>query len=139
MCRLIRSVAPLILRSAIVRRLGLRSINVVWRADRVAAARAVEVVEDSVACTVTIDSGVFSNDDVPHCPAGPPAMPDHARMVGEQTHPGRLLRMKRLPASACPRRRLKFCPMSGMFQCSTIPNWSRAPLGGDGCWKIATR
>jgi pimeloyl-ACP methyl ester carboxylesterase len=38
MCRLTRPVAPVIMKSPIVRRLALRSINVAWRADRTAAA-----------------------------------------------------------------------------------------------------
>ncbi len=44
-----------------MRRLALRSIDVAWRADQVAAARAVEAVEDTVACSVTVDE-VFSPD-----------------------------------------------------------------------------
>ncbi|MGO9354831.1 MAG: alpha/beta fold hydrolase [Mycobacterium sp.] len=70
MCRLVHPVAPLIFRSAIVRRLALRSINIARRADRVAAARAVEAVEDSVACTVTVDE-VFSTDDGKIAPLDP--------------------------------------------------------------------
>ena len=70
MCRLIRSVAPLTLRSATVRRLALRSINIARRADQVAAARAVEAVEDTVACTVTVDE-VFSTDDGQIAPLNP--------------------------------------------------------------------
>ncbi len=66
MCRLTRPVAPVILKSPIVRRLALRSINVAWRADRVAAARAVE----AVACTVTVDE-VFSTDAGQIAPLGP--------------------------------------------------------------------
>ena len=49
-------------KSPFVRRLALRSINVAWRADRVAAAGALEAVEDTVACTVTVDE-VFSTED----------------------------------------------------------------------------
>jgi pimeloyl-ACP methyl ester carboxylesterase len=69
-CRLTRPIAPLVFRSAIVRRLGLRSIKVAWRADRVAAARAVEAVEDTVACTVTVDE-VFSTADGQIAPLDP--------------------------------------------------------------------
>ncbi len=53
-----------------MRRLGLRSINVAWRADRVAAARAVEALEDTVACTVTVDE-VFSTEDGQIAPLDP--------------------------------------------------------------------
>lgn len=53
-----------------MRRLGLRRINVAWRADRLAAARAVEGVEDTVACTVTVDE-VFSTEDGQIAPLDP--------------------------------------------------------------------
>jgi pimeloyl-ACP methyl ester carboxylesterase len=53
-----------------MRRLALRSINVAWRADRVAPARAVEAVEDTVACTVTVDE-VFSTADGQIAPLDP--------------------------------------------------------------------
>ncbi len=69
-CRLVRPIAPLTLSSATVRRLALRSINVAWRADQVAAARAVEAVEDTVACSVTIDE-VFSHNDGQIAPLDP--------------------------------------------------------------------
>jgi pimeloyl-ACP methyl ester carboxylesterase len=96
-CRLTRPVAPVIFRSAIVRRLSFRSINGAYRADRVAAARAVEAVEDTVGCTVTVDE-VFSTDEDQIAPAGPPAMPAHPRMVGERfTVSGRHIR------KGCPR------------------------------------
>jgi pimeloyl-ACP methyl ester carboxylesterase len=61
-CRLTRPFAPLMFKSPYMRRLALRSINVAWRADQVEAARAVEAVEDTVACTVTVDE-VFSTED----------------------------------------------------------------------------
>jgi pimeloyl-ACP methyl ester carboxylesterase len=70
MCRLTRPVAPLMFNSAIVRRLALRSINVARGADRVAAARAVEAVDDTVACTVTLDE-VFSADEGQIAPLDP--------------------------------------------------------------------
>ena len=57
-------------KSPFVRRLALRSINAAWRADRVAAARAVEAVEDTVACTVTVDE-VFSIEDGKIAPLDP--------------------------------------------------------------------
>ncbi|HZC92148.1 MAG TPA: alpha/beta hydrolase [Mycobacterium sp.] len=69
-CRITRPVAPVMFKSPLIRRLALRSINVARRADRVAAARAVEAVEDSVACTVTVDE-VFSTDDGQIAPLDP--------------------------------------------------------------------
>jgi len=73
-CRLSRPVAPLMFKSPFVRRLALRSINAAWRADRVAAARAVEAVEDTVGCTVTVDE-VFSTEDGKIAPLDPPPCP----------------------------------------------------------------
>jgi pimeloyl-ACP methyl ester carboxylesterase len=70
MCRLIRSIAPLTLRSATVRRFALRSINIARYADHVAAARSVEAVEDTVGCAVTVDE-VFSTDNGKIAPLDP--------------------------------------------------------------------
>jgi pimeloyl-ACP methyl ester carboxylesterase len=72
MCRLTRPVAPVIFRSAIVRRLSLRSINVAWRADRVPAARAVDAVENTVACTVSVNE---VHDEHQIAPLDPPPCP----------------------------------------------------------------
>jgi pimeloyl-ACP methyl ester carboxylesterase len=69
-CRLARPVAPVIFRSAIVRRLSFRSINGAYRADRLSAAQAVEAVEDIVGCTVTVDE-VFSTDEDQIAPLDP--------------------------------------------------------------------
>jgi pimeloyl-ACP methyl ester carboxylesterase len=69
-CRISRPVAPVMFKSRLIRRLALRSINVARRADRVAAGRAVEAVEDTVACTVTVDK-VFSADDGQLAPLDP--------------------------------------------------------------------
>jgi pimeloyl-ACP methyl ester carboxylesterase len=62
MARITRPVAPVIFRSAIVRRLSFRSIDAARHADRLSAARAVEALGDIVACTVSVNE-VFSNDE----------------------------------------------------------------------------
>ena len=73
MSRLSRPVAPLIFRSAIVRRLSLRSINVACHGDRLPANQAVQAVQDTVACTVTNE--VFSTDEEQFAPLDPVPCP----------------------------------------------------------------
>jgi pimeloyl-ACP methyl ester carboxylesterase len=53
--RIARPVAPVIFRSAIVRRLSFRIIDAACHADRLSAARAVETLGDIVACTVSVN------------------------------------------------------------------------------------
>jgi len=52
MSRISRPVAPVVFRSALVRRLSFRRLDVARPADRLSAARAVESLGDIVACTV---------------------------------------------------------------------------------------
>jgi hypothetical protein len=53
--RISRPVAPVVCRSAIVRRLSFRSIDAACHADRLSAARAVETLGDIVACSVSVN------------------------------------------------------------------------------------
>jgi len=69
MCRLTRPVAPLIFRSAMMRRFCLQFINVACHGDRLPADRAVDGVEDTVECSVANE--LFSTDDELIAPLDP--------------------------------------------------------------------
>jgi pimeloyl-ACP methyl ester carboxylesterase len=73
MCRLSRPIAPLIFKSATVRRHALRFLNTACHGDRLAAARAVELVKDVVACTVANE--VFSTEEEQIAPLDPVPCP----------------------------------------------------------------
>jgi pimeloyl-ACP methyl ester carboxylesterase len=59
MGRLTRPIIPLVMKSAALRRRGVR--DVAWHGDRISAARVVEITDDGVGCTVTNE--VFSTDE----------------------------------------------------------------------------
>lgn len=52
--RVARPVAPVVFRTAMVRRLSFRMIDAAYHADRLSAARTVEILGDIVACTVDV-------------------------------------------------------------------------------------
>jgi len=67
--RLTGPVAPLIFKSAIVRRLSFLFLDTACHGDRLPAGRAVELCEDTVACTVTKE--VLSTDEEQIAPLDP--------------------------------------------------------------------
>lgn len=67
--RLIRPVAPLIFKSAMMRRISCQIINVACHGDRLSADQAVGGVEDTVECSVANE--VFSGDDEQIAPLDP--------------------------------------------------------------------
>lgn len=69
MCRLSRPVAPLIFRSAMMRRFSFQFINVACHGDRLPADRAVDSVEDTVECSIVNE--LFSTDDELIAPLDP--------------------------------------------------------------------
>ncbi len=73
MSRLSDPVAPLIFKSATVRRLSFRFLNTACHGDRLPAARAVELVKDVLACTVTNE--VLSTDEEQIAPLDPVPCP----------------------------------------------------------------
>jgi pimeloyl-ACP methyl ester carboxylesterase len=73
MSRLSGPIAPLIFKSATMRRLSLLFLNTACHGDRLPAAQAVELVKDVVACTVTNE--VLSTDEEQVAPLDPPPCP----------------------------------------------------------------
>jgi len=72
MARVMRPIAPFPLKSATMRRLWFRG-NAAVHGDRITAQRAVEIIDDYLACTVYNE--IFSTDEEQIAPLDPPPCP----------------------------------------------------------------